>query len=276
MTDQRQVPLQGAANFRDMGGYPTASGKQVARGKLYRADALNNLTPSDVERLQELGLKTIVDYRGEKERVGHENVAIPDTTTHYLDPVADIAALASAAFQEQAKDLYNLDNLTGALVRDLMIQQNKAFVKNEQAQAAYRQLLMLALDETALPLVHHCRGGKDRTGYGAALILGLLGVSREDILADYLLTNHYKQDKNEKSLAEVLAQTGNQDMVDGLRHFKEAHVDFLTTALALIESDYGDVQTYAKQVLGLTQQDIDRLHTLYLVDGHQTSPSVTP
>lgn len=265
MADKRHIPLQGAFNFRDMGGYITQDGKQVVSGKLYRADALSGLTADDVTTLQNLGLKTIVDYRGDQERVGAENVPIPNTTTHYLDPVADIAALASAEFKEQAKNLHDMTSLTGPLVRDLMVQQNIAFVKSEQAKEAYRGLIKLALDETATPLVHHCRGGKDRTGYGAAIILWLLGVSREDIVADYLLTNHYKKDKNEKSLADILAKTGNQDLVDGVRYFKEAHPDFLNTALNLIEADYGDVHTYVTQELGFTEQEITQLRHMYLI-----------
>ena len=259
----RYINLEGTFNFRDIGGYVTEEGKKVVYGKLFRSDALSGLTDRDVKQLQAMGIKTIIDYRGEKERVGNENVEVPETTTYYLDPVADIAALASAEFKDQI-NLHDFSQLTGELAKDLMVNQNKAFVKDERAIAAFREMLKLVLNEGNTPLVQHCRGGKDRTGYGVALILLLLGVSREDVMADYMLTNHYKKEKNETSLAEILEKTKNDDLVAGLRHLKEANEEFLATALDLIESEYGDVVTYAKVVLGLATDDIQQLKTMYL------------
>ena len=79
-----------------------------------------------------------------------------------------------------------------------MIRQNEEFVENKQCQDVYREVLEIHLAEEGA-IVQHCRGGKDRTGYGVALIQLLLGVSEADVMHDYLLTNVYKKEKNEKA-----------------------------------------------------------------------------
>jgi len=263
--DTRYIDLEGTFNFRDIGGYQGANGKKVKMKKLYRADALTFLTADDVLKIKGLGIKTIIDYRGVDERKGAENQRIPETNTLYFDPVADIAALASEEFKGQL-DVHDLSKLTGALVKDLMVNQNVAFVKDEKCQTAFKQMLETVLDEQNIPLVQHCRGGKDRTGFGVALILLLLGVSREDVMADYMLTNHYKKDKNEQSLKALFEKTQNADVVEGVRFFKEAQAEFLATALDLIEKDYGDVKNYVMTELGITAQQIDTLQHDYLED----------
>src|SRR5260370_41305703 len=59
----RHVGLDGAVNVRDIGGYRSAYGLEVMRGRLFRGDSLSQLTPSDVERLDQLGLRTVIDFR---------------------------------------------------------------------------------------------------------------------------------------------------------------------------------------------------------------------
>ena len=114
-------------------------------------------------------------------------------------------------------------------------------------------------------VVQHCRGGKDRTGYGVALIQLLLGVSYEEVMEDYLLTNEYKREKNTKSLKLIQEETNNPDFVAAMRYFKEADRCFLQTALDLIEA-HGGIETYVKEELGFSQQKIQLLKDKYLRD----------
>lgn len=123
----------------------------------------------------------------------------------------------------------------------------------------------LMLDEKNLPLVQHCRGGKDRTGYGAALILLVLGVSKEDVLHDYMLTNVYKHDKNERSLKEMYEKTKNEDLVQAVRYFKEANEEFLMKALDTIDEQFGGIDHYVRYELNLSEEEIQRLKEIYLI-----------
>lgn len=145
-----------------------------------------------------------------------------------------------------------------------MYRQNEEFVLAETSKSSYRKLLKLLLDTGNCPLVQHCRGGKDRTGYGAALILLLLGVDQETVLKDYLLTNVYKKEKNERSLKEVYDKTGNKDFVLALRYLKEARKEFLLAALNLIEEQFNGIENYVIRELGLTIEEVTKIRENYL------------
>lgn len=261
--DERQVKLQGAYNFRDMGGYVTSDGRKVAYKKLYRSDELSKLSDEDVAILEEMGFKTIIDYRGAHERIENEDRPIKGATIHFLDPKAEVAAMASQEMKDRKH--YDLSQLKAADAKMMMIGQNEQFVLADSAKQSYRKMFDLMLDEKNLPLVQHCRGGKDRTGYGAALILLVLGVSKEDVLYDYMLTNVYKHDKNERSLNEIYEKTKNEDLVQALRYMKEANEEFLMTALDTIDEQFGGIDKYVRQELDLSEEEIQRLKDIYLV-----------
>ena len=262
--DKRYVDLEGTFNFRDIGGYSSNDGRHVKYGVHYRADELSKLTPADVTNLHDIGIKTIIDYRGDRERVNNEDVEIPGASIYYLDPVADIAALASSEFGEEMSDEHSMLKISAELAERLMTDQNIDFVESERSIKAFRTMFDLILSQEEGAIVQHCRGGKDRTGYGVALILLLLGVSKDDVMHDYMLTNHYKKDKNETSLKALLDETGDEDMVRAVRFFKEAQPSFLLKGLDLIESKYGGILPYAKNILGLTDEEIETIKNKYL------------
>ena len=256
-----KITLEGAYNFRDFGGYLTQDGRRIVTGKLYRSDELSKLTTADQEKLAALGLTTIIDYRNEKERVNNEDKDIGTARVVYLDPIADIAALASADYGEVKLDF---NEMTADLAKHLMTEQNREFVRSPKCQAVYREMFEILLDDNEQAVVQHCRGGKDRTGYGVALIQLLLGMNREDVMTDYLLTNVYKKEKNETSLAALLAKTGNEDLVQAVRYFKEANASFLEAALELIEES-GGIEVYVRDGLGLSDAQVARFKEKYLV-----------
>ena len=180
----RLVALEGSFNFRDLGGYATGDGRSVRWGRLYRSDALHDLTSDDVARLRELGLRTVVDLRTEREldRSGRGPLEPEGIGFHHLavvkegvrgdgtpDGAADreeVAAPAPAGDDLAERYLWYLD-----VGRD----------------AIARALTLLGGAEH-YPLVFHCAAGKDRTGVLAALVLEILGIDRDTIVADYVIT----------------------------------------------------------------------------------------
>ena len=182
--ESRLVPLEGSFNFRDLGGYRLADGRSTRWGRLYRADALHELTAADVVHLGDLGLRTIVDLRTERElaRTGRGPLESEDVAFRHLavvkegvagegtpDRTADgeaMAAPAPAGDDLAERYLWYLEVGRGALVEALTLM---------GADGHY-------------PLVFHCAAGKDRTGVLAALVLEILGVGRDDIVADYVIT----------------------------------------------------------------------------------------
>jgi protein-tyrosine phosphatase len=173
VTDRRVVPLAGASNFRDLGGYRTSDGRATRWGKLYRSDALHGLTEADVQLFRGFGIVTIVDLRDatEVERTGRGLLG--------EESIRFISAPVSLENDMERRDGMVLDDdyLTNRYLQYLEVG-GSAFV---------RAIEEMAVSENS-PLVFNCFFGKDRTGVLAALVLSCLGVNRSEIVDDYALT----------------------------------------------------------------------------------------
>lgn len=257
-----KIHMDGTFNFRDIGGYPTGDGKHVKKGLLYRSDELSHLSDADVLRLQALNVHTIIDYRSEAERVNNEDRIIPDATIYHLDPKADVAAMASSDTLTPMSH-HDYQNLTAEMAKTLMSEQNRQFVLADSSKSVYKKTLELLLEAKGA-VVWHCKGGKDRTGYAALLILGLLGVEKQIIIEDYLLTNEFKKEKNEKRLEKLFHQTHNDDLVQAMSYLCEAYEEFILAAFEEIEKTSGSIENYIKNELGLNEDQIKNFKDLYL------------
>lgn len=169
----RLVPLSGAFNFRDLGGYRAADGRTTRWGRLFRSDTLHELTDSDVAVLRSLGLSTVVDLRTsrELERTGRGPLAPEPMAFHHLSLIKEGGGEAMAAPVEEGDDLAE-----------------RYLWYLEVGRTALVDALTLLSDQANLPLVFHCAAGKDRTGVLAALVLDILGVDAQVIVADYVIT----------------------------------------------------------------------------------------
>jgi len=179
-TPLRLVPLEGSFNFRDLGGYPGRDGRPTRWGRLFRSDALHELTPADVALLGELGLRTVIDLRTERElhRSGRGPLEPEPVDFHHLAVVQEgVRGTVTADTESVAAPAPPGDDLAERYLWYL-----------EVGRASLVQALGLLADAGRYPLVFHCAAGKDRTGVLAALVLELAGVDREVIVADYVLT----------------------------------------------------------------------------------------
>jgi protein-tyrosine phosphatase len=172
----RLVPLDGAFNFRDLGGYRGAGGSLTRWGLLFRSDTLHELTPSDVDRLRSMGLATVIDLRtpGELERTGRGLLGPEPIGYRHLSVIGEGPG-GDAVGEAMAGP--SVDDLTARYLWYL-----------EVGAAALAEALTLLGEAANYPLVFHCAAGKDRTGVLAALVLDLLGVEPEVIVADYVIT----------------------------------------------------------------------------------------
>ena len=170
----RLVALEAVHNFRDLGGYATADGRTTKWRTLFRADGLYRLTPSDVTILEPLGLHTVIDLRSaaELDERGRFPVDVHPVVFHHL-PIVD------ATWAEVDRPNYERDE-------DFLIWAYQEMLTVGAPRFAMAFDVLVEAD--ALPAVFHCAAGKDRTGLLAALLLGSLGVSHDDIVADYTLT----------------------------------------------------------------------------------------
>lgn len=258
-TETRLVPLEGSFNFRDLGGYPGRDGRTTRWGRLYRADALHDLSVEDVGQLRGLGLRTVVDLRTERElaRTGRGPLEPEDIAFHHLAVVKEgmrsdgtsdrsaegeaVAAPAPAGDDLAERYLWYLDVGRGSLV----------------------EVLTLLGGDEHYPLVFHCAAGKDRTGVLAALVLELLGVDSQVIVADYVITADRLRFIMERWLddpqfAERMAK------VPASRFSVEAGT--MESFLSQLHDRYGGARNWALEA-GVPADALDRMGDLLLEPG---------
>ncbi len=182
----RRLEFEGAVNFRDLGGYATADGRHTRWRRLFRADSLADLTPSDLQRLETLGLQALIDFRTPIERQLKPNRLPAGAPIRTLE----IGFLPAGTLEMLGKVRRGAIS-TAELEREVVAQYRRFGVDHV---AEYRRAFDFAADPNNYPLVIHCTSGKDRTGFASALLLLAVGVPRAIVLQDYNLTNHYRRD----------------------------------------------------------------------------------
>lgn len=269
----RLVNLDGTDNFRDCGGYETIEGRRVKWGLLYRSDQLSNISERDVTFLKNMGLKTIVDYRSKSEATSAPNKEISGTSTYSLDPNARTAQLAAGSIDDsENKSILDLlkehkfnPEKYGNPEKN-MYKEYKKFIYSESSKKAYRELIKLILDENNLPLVQHCRGGKDRTGFGATVILLALGVREECVIYDYTLTNQYRVEKNKRQMKLYKKYTKDEKTLALLSTLQQSKAKYMETAINEMKKAYGSIDSYLKDALGIDQNVKEKLKEIFLYE----------
>lgn len=141
---------------------------------------------------------------------------------------------------------------TGATV----IKQYENFVKKDESKEEFSKMIKILSESTGRPVVQHCHGGKDRTGYGAMLVLGLLGVKEEDLLHDHTLMPEQRRVRNEKVMEDYRKLTDDKVILDNLYAYIEAKPEFIKTSMRLIIDEYGSIKNYAIKELGIEENRI--------------------
>jgi protein-tyrosine phosphatase len=245
-----RLDLSGASNFRHLGGYVGHAGRRVVSRRIFRSDHLGALTPEDMAQIRALGVRRILDLRGVTERTTAP-CALDDVQVHALsiEPsiVSKLSELIAAGHQ-----------LTPGEVVGHMQETYRGFVRHNTHRFAE---LFEHLLEADAPLVFHCTAGKDRTGFAAALILRSLGVSAAEVMRDYLLTNERLKplEPSRHGLAREVQMV-----------LWRVQPDFLEAAFEAVAADYGDVEAYLREGLGVRERERERLRALYL------EPSLSP
>ncbi len=255
---KRHLALEGAPNFRDLGGYATADGHTVKWGTFYRSDNLAHLTDADLEKVSALGLKLVCDFRSEPEKADE-----PDRLPAVNPPA--VAAFPIGAESFMVKDLRKRiasGDLDGLDLRAMMIEGNRQFATKFAPN--YAAMFERITQPQNLPALVHCTAGKDRAGFASAMILSVLGVPRETVMEDYLLTNHYTAAATEKRLRMIKVFSLFRADTDALRPLFSVEPAYLDAAFEAIEKEYGDFDTYRRNALGLDDAEVAAFKALAL------------
>ena len=247
---RRHVLLEGATNFRDLGGYLTEDGREIKWGLFYRSDNLHNLTDADLEKVSKLGIHLVCDFRGPEEKEEE-----PDRLPSQNPPaVAELEiwdpSFSAAGFREKLES----GNLEDYDIGEILVEGNRLFaVKFSDRYAAMFELIM---QPENLPALVHCTAGKDRAGFASALILRTLGVPLETIYEDYLLTNYYSAEKIERAVFMIRAASLFKIDEDQLRGVVGVERRFLEAGFDGINKKYGSFENFRREALGIDDKQL--------------------
>jgi protein-tyrosine phosphatase len=251
---ERLLPLEGGNNFRDLGGYDTEDGRTVKWGTLYRSGTMVGLTANDYAYLDQLGIRTVCDFRSTEERTNE-----PTQWQGAHQPKrweTDYEMNTSSMMQEIMKP-----GMTAAQAKQVFA----TFYRDVPFEFSKQYREMFAeLTAGHAPLAFNCSAGKDRTGVASALLLRALGVKREQIIADYQLSSRYFKPPQPKpgaqdATSQLLANL-SPEIIQVLMGTEPAYIE---AAFAGIEERHGSFETYLESELGVDAAGLAKLRELY-------------
>ncbi len=242
MTTERIISLEGAVNFRDLGGYGTLDGRRTKWRVLFRADGLSELTAADIAKVADLGIRTVVDLRSgyEVEQSRFDVDAHPVDFHHFpfIDQLPDVEAWERAP------------GLLGTQYKEML----------DDAAPQITAALDVLATPSAQPAVFHCTAGKDRTGLLSAIVLSLLRVPEDTVVADYALSGEAMERLRAKL---ILKYPDGKDVIADIDEVFSANPSNMVDLFAYLHERYGSIEDYAAKV-GIPDSLVERLRATLL------------
>jgi protein-tyrosine phosphatase len=225
---------------------------------LYRSGQLADASDADVEALASLGIKFVVDLRreGDAGREGHDRV--PAGTTVVSVPIGDFDTHLGVDLRAifASRDTAKLrEAFPPGRAREAMMHASRTNALDQLHRTRYGEMFRAVLAAEGEPVLVHCSGGKDRTGWAIAVLLLAIGVTMDDVVADYLLSNEVVA-RRLAALEPLRAEGFDPDEVAPL---VVVHGEYLDAAVAAAEATYGSFSGYLEAGLGIAPSEIERL-----------------
>jgi protein-tyrosine phosphatase len=244
MTAERRIPLEGAVNFRDIGGYKTIDGREVKWGKVFRSDGLARLTQLDHQTMMQMGIERVFDFRTKAEvaeapdklpedgSIVHVNLPVTHGKFDFVD--------AMARLKEGDSSWLTPDFMVNGYIRNI-----------EDYAGVWGEVINYIADPKDPAILFHCTGGKDRTGTCAALILLMLGVDEETVVKDHQLSNSYISGML-SGINKLIASYGVDP--DKLVPYLTAPLDCIHALIEHICNHYGSASDYLAKKAGVKKE----------------------
>lgn len=257
--------LEGAPNFRDLGGYETSDGLSLKKGVIYRSGELPRLTEKDITKLDELGIHKVVNFLEASEIVSRGEGKLPSGVGEIHLPITG----------EIAGDM--VDNILQARI-DGDFSKIPVSVNSEvhrllahEGVDSYSTFLQEVIASNGEPMIYHCSHGVHRTGTATAILLHTVGVPWEAVRDDYLLSNEYRSEENAKrinQLNELASKNENvTDLEANLANIEAFYLlqsQYIDATYDEIIDSFGSFDSYVSEVLGVTSDDIEQLKSMLL------------
>ena len=254
IASERLIPMEGQPNFRDIGGLETRDGTFVKWGTIYRSGKLSDLEKEDLRYMSHLGIKSVVDLRNDIE-VAKDPDRYPKGVKYYQISLSDKEGKA----YNKLRRMVMKEGYRRAKAKELFVDVMRSFADTLASDIKPVFDLMLS-DKETMPMVYHCTGGKDRTGYTTAMILLALGVDRKTITEDYLMSNYYRRDANLKNMRRIRLTGLDPETIDYAILVRKEYMD---AVFDVIDEKYGGNAAYLEAKFGLTEEKRNELKRRY-------------
>lgn len=259
--------LEGAPNFRDLGGLPAADGKHIKYGRLLRCGHLAYITHEDARKLTEdYHLRTVIDMRTENEMNRRPDTILPNV--YYLRcPIFEkklegVTRETAVPYSPVESALRMAHDVQGCDPHERMKGLYGRFFE-EDGLHNYAKFLDLLLSHEEGAVLWHCTMGKDRCGTGAMLLEWLLGVPDALILADYLYTADRLTPVTEETIRKARLVEDDDELMDIIRIMDGVHPDFPAVLWEKAEAMCSR-EEFIRDKLGMTEEKLTKLREMYL------------
>ena len=263
-----RIELQGSSNTRDLGGLPADAGRHIRPHRLIRSCSLAPLTDEDKHILTDTyNLKAVVDFRTDKECAEKPDPDMEGVVYHHLPVIEDVAAGITHDSESEGN---SVQNTVGLLIKnqispeDYMKKMYMDIAVSSYSRAAYRSFFDILLNQEDGAILWHCSAGKDRAGIGSALILYALGVPKDIIVKDYLMTGEFLKQTIAHAQDIILKKTGDTSLANCVRVCMEVEKSYIESVFRVFRDEYGSVDEFLKKNLGLTDGKSEKLKNMYL------------
>lgn len=246
-TFMRKRPFEGLRNFRDFGGYQGQGGR-MATGRFFRSANHANASEADLAELAALGISAIVDLRRPEERERMPSRRWPDFQATVIENHDDDEGAGTESWHGFMAEW----DLSPEGIRGYHHRYYERAPTLPRLHDLYRRYFHVVADSEG-PVVVHCAAGKDRTGLIVALTHLIAGVHRDDIVADYLLTNDPETFAVHAPIwaEEIAKQRGRAPSMEAMHVAMGVEAEYLDRAMGVIEATYGGVEGYLRDTLGI-------------------------
>lgn len=268
MREAERIPLERLYNTRDLGGIKTLDGQRIRPHRLIRSGQLSGMTEKDARVLvEEYQLKTVVDFRTEREKEESPD-PIPEGVAYLEIPILDELSVGITRDQESEQRMLKFlmqkldsgEDAAAQYMQDLY----RNMVRQEYCRRQYRRFFDVLLRQEEGAVLWHCSAGKDRVGVGTAYLLWALGVPDETVYADYRKVNALTGRVVDRELFRIRTKIPDERLLECLRSLMQVQDSYLKSVQDEIEKDYGSVDAFLKQEMGLDENARLRLRGKYL------------
>ena len=261
-----EIKVSGGRNIRDLGQYTTTDGKKMKKGILIRSARLDKMTKKNRDKfLAEYNISTVIDFRNDIEIEEGKKVVLDKNIKHLHIPVLSKAFFGISHEKKMSKITYkqSKENKNPLFIKNYMVNMYKDIVFEEYSQIKFKEFFEVLLNNNG-SVLYHCTGGKDRTGMASMFILTVLGVSKDDILADYTASDIFNRRHNFilQTLMNLFLWVRNYRRLLSVMLYSKRY--YMEDTIKAIEERYGSVIKYLEEVIGLDKNKQEKLRNMLL------------